>query len=168
MALWTQMQEEDCQPSEQFMWSLSELLKKNELEVPFTVKKPKEKVSVVSSDVNKTLSTELELCIKNNDIPQALALRKTLRSKGYSINTSNESKIVELLTREKRLKEAFEIAKDMLENGRPITKSILTFLVKNLSEAGDTASLEYLNGKVTKVQTFCLICIILPNTDLNN
>lgn len=153
MALWTQMQEEDCQPSEQFMWSLSELLKKNELEVPFTVKKPKEKVSVVSSDVNKTLSTELELCIKNNDIPQALALRKTLRSKGYSINTSNESKIVELLTREKRLKEAFEIAKDMLENGRPITKSILTFLVKNLSEAGDTASLEYLNGKVTKVMS---------------
>jgi len=152
MALWTQMQEEDCQPSEQFMWSLSELLKKNELEVPFTVKKPKEKVSVVPSDINKTLSNELELCINNNNITQALALRKTIRSKGFSIYTSYESKIIELLTREKRLKEAFEIAQDMLENSRPITKSILTFLVKNLSEAGHTASLEYLNGKVTKVQ----------------
>jgi len=152
MALWTQMQEEDCQPSEHFMWSLSELLKKNELEVPFTVKKPKEKVSVVPSDVNKTLSNELELCINNNNIKQALALRKTIRSKGININTSHESKIVELLTREKRLKEAFEIAKDMLENSRPITKNILAFLVKNLSEAGNTASLEYLNGKVTKVQ----------------
>jgi len=152
MALWTQMQEEDCQPSEQFMWSLSELLKKNELEVPFTVKKPKEKVSAAPSNVNNTLSTELELCIKNSDITQALALCKTMRSKGYSINTSYESKIIELLTREKRLKEAFEIAKDMLENSRPITKGILTFLVKNLSEAGHIASLEYLNGKVTKVQ----------------
>jgi len=154
MALWTQMQEEDCQPSEQFMWSLSELLKKNELEVPFTVKKPKEKVSVVPSDVNKTLSNELELCINNNNITKALALRKTIRSKGISIHSSYESKIIELLTREQRLKEAFEIAKDMLENSRPITKSILAFLVKNLSEAGHIASLEYLNGKVTKVQKF--------------
>jgi len=152
MALWTQMQEEDCQPSEHFMWSLSELLKKNDLEVPFTVKKPKENVSVVPSDVNKNLSTDLESCINNNNITQALALRKTLRSKGYSINSPLESKIVELLTREKKLNEAFEIAKDMLENNRPITRSILTFLVKNLSAAGHTASLEYLNEKVTKVQ----------------
>ncbi|KAL4132665.1 hypothetical protein QTP88_009784 [Uroleucon formosanum] len=153
MTLWTQMQEEDCQPSDHFMWSLSELLKKNELEVPFTVKKPKGKSSVAPSDVNKTLSSELELCINNNNITQALALRKTIRSKGISINTSCESKIIELLTREKRLKEAFEIAKDMLENSRPITKSILAFLVKNLSEAGHTASLEYLNGKVTQVMS---------------
>jgi len=152
MALWTQMQEEDCQPSENFMWSLSELLKKNELEVPFTIKKPKDKLLVVPSDVNKSLSTDLELCIKNNNITQALALRKTIRSKGYSINSLSESKIVELLTREKRLKEAFEIAKDMLESSRPISKSILTFLVNNLSEAGHVASLEYLNEKVTKVQ----------------
>ncbi|XP_025193243.1 leucine-rich PPR motif-containing protein, mitochondrial [Melanaphis sacchari] len=153
MTLWTQMQEEDCQPSENFMWTLSELLKKNNLEVPFTVKKPKEKGLVVPSDINKSLSTELELCIKNNNITQALVLRKTLYSKGHSINSSSESKIVELLTREKKLKEAFAIAKEMLENSRPITKSILAFLVKNLSEAGHIGSLEYLNAKVTKVMS---------------
>ncbi|CAH1737969.1 unnamed protein product [Aphis gossypii] len=151
MALWTQMQEEDCQPSEHFMWSLSELLKKNKLEVPFTVKQPQEKVLGVLSDANKTLSTDLESCIKNNNITQALALRKTMHSKGFNINSSSESKIIEMLTREKRLKEAFEIAKSMLESNRPITKSILAFLVKNLSEAGNIESLEYLNEKVTKV-----------------
>lgn len=152
MALWTQMQEEDCQPSENFMWSLSELLKKNNLEVPFTIKKPIEKLLVVPSDANKSLSTELELCIKNNNLTKALTLRKTIRSKGHSINTSCESHIIELLTREKRLNEAFEIARDMLDSSRPIKKSILGFLVKNLSEAGHIASLEYLNGKITKVQ----------------
>lgn len=151
MSLWTQMQEEDTQPSDNFMWSLNELLKKNNLEVPFTVQKPKENISSNPSDVKNNLSTQLVMCLKNYNIGKALTLRKMIQSKGSNITPSIDSQIIELLTREKRLKEAFEIAKDMLENGRPITRNVLNFLVKNLSENGDIASLEYLNGKVSKV-----------------
>jgi len=148
MALWTQMQEEDTQPSEHFMWSLSKLLEKNNLEVPFTVKQPKDDVP---SNVNNNLTTELNLCLNNNNLTKALTLRKILSSKNIVINPTDESKIVELLVRENRLNESFEIAKDMLENGRPISKHILNFLVIKLSESGDVTSLEYLGKKMSKV-----------------
>lgn len=153
MALWTQMQEEDTQPSDHFMWSLSELLKQNNLEVPFTVKKPSEnEINIaVPSDVSNGLITKLDLSIKNKSLSQALNLRKTILSKGINIHSATESKIIELLIHEKELNDAFEIAKSMLENNRPITKNILSFLVKNLSDAGEIASLEYLNEKISKV-----------------
>lgn len=153
MALWTQMQEEDTQPSDHFMWSLSELLKQNNLEVPFTVKKPSEnEINIaVPSDVSNGLITKLDLSIKNKSLSQALHLRKTILSKGITIHSATESKIIELLIHEKELNDAFEIAKSMLENNRPITKNILSFLVKNLSDAGEIASLEYLNEKISKV-----------------
>lgn len=152
MALWTQMQEEDTQPSDHFMWSLKELLTKNNLEVPFTVKKPKENdLSSVPSDVNSSYSTQLNLCLKNNNITNALNLRSTMRSKGLNINPTTESQIVELLTQQEKLDEAFEIAKDMLEGGRPITKHILNFLATKLSDAGKIPSLEYLDEKLSKV-----------------
>lgn len=152
MALWTQMQEEDTQPSDHFMWSLKELLVKNNLNVPFTVKKPSEPdLSPVPSNINNSLSIQLDLCLKNNNITKAVSLRNIMYSKGISINSFSESIIVELLTKENKLNEAFEITKDMLDNGRPITKKILYFLINKLSEIGDIASLEYLNEKISKV-----------------
>lgn len=151
MALWTQMQEEDTQPSEHFMWSLSQLLIKNNLEVPFTVIQPKDDASNVPSNIKNNLSTQLNLCLKNNNLTKALELHKTLRSKNVSINPTDESKIIELLTRENRSSEATEIAKDMLNNGRPITKHILNFLIKSLSESGDVVNLEYFEKKISKV-----------------
>lgn len=152
MALWTQMQEEDTQPSDHFMWSLSELLKKNNLNVPFTVKKPKEtSLSSVPSDVTNNLSTQLDSCVKNNNINKALKLRKSILSKGSNISPSIESHIIELLLRDEKVGEAFEIAQEMLESNRPITKSIFNFLVRKLSETGNVASLEYLNEKVSQV-----------------
>lgn len=152
MSLWTQMQEENTQPSDHFMWSLYELLKKNNLDVPFTVQKPKENTSSSPSDAKNNLINQLIMCVKNKNISKALVLRKVIQSKGSTnITPSIDSQIIELLICEKRLNEAFEITKDMLENDRPIMKSVLNFLVKNLSEAGNVASLEYLNRKVSKV-----------------
>lgn len=151
-ALWTQMQEEDIQPSDNFMWSLSELLKNNNLEVPFTVNKPKEnKQSSIPSDVKQNLTSQLDTLIENNNISKALSLRKIIHSRGLSINPNTESKIIDLLLHEDKLDEAFEICKNMLNNNRPITKHILRFLVVKLSEAGDVASLKYLDGKMSKV-----------------
>lgn len=152
MSLWIQMQEEDTRPSDHFMWSLSELLKKNNLEVPFTVKKPEENnISSVPSDTSNNLTTQLSTCLKNNNINKALELRKIILSKKSSIIPSTEAQIIELLIHEKRLDDAFNVAKNMLENNRPITKNILKFLVKSLSEDGNIASLEYLNSKMSKV-----------------
>lgn len=152
MALWTQMQEEDTQPSDHFMWSLKELLTKNNLEVPFTVKKPNNNdLSSVPSDINNSLSSQLHLCLKNNNITKALALRSVMRSKGLKISPADESKIIELLTQQNKCDEAFEVAKKMFDDGRPITKNILNFLAGKLSETGNIASLEYLNEKISKV-----------------
>lgn len=169
MALWTQMQEEDTQPSDHFMWSLGELLKKNNLEVPFTVKKPKEKqVSAASvnipSDLNNSLTTQLNLCIKNNNVNKSLQLLQLIHSKNIKLNTSTESQVIELLTRENRLNEAFELAKTMLENGRPIQKNIIAFLSGKLSEAGNVAELEYFNGKLASV---CINHVILFGSNNN-
>lgn len=152
MALWTQMQEEDTQPSDHFMWSLSELLKKHNYEVPFTIKKPKEQIkSSAPSDVINNLLAQFDQCIKNNDVTQALALRKNIYSRNLNLSCVKESQIIELLVRENNLTEAFELTKEMLENNKPVTKKILYFLVSKLTEAGNVASLEYLNGKLSKV-----------------
>lgn len=152
MALWTQMQEENTQPSDHFMWSLKELLVKNNLDVPFSVKKPSNRdFSPVPSNINNSLSTELDLCLKNNNVTKAVSLRNNMYSKGININSLSESIIIELLIKENKLNKAFEIAKDMLDNGKPITKKILYFLINKLSEVGDIASLEYLNEKISKV-----------------
>lgn len=152
MALWTQMQEENTQPSDHFMWSLKELLVKNNLDVPFTVKKPSNQdFSPVPSNINNNLSTQLDLYLKNNNVTKAISLRNKMYSKGININSFSESIIIELLTKENKLNEAFEIAKNMLDNGKPITKKILHFLINKLSEVGDIASLEYLNEKISKV-----------------
>lgn len=152
MALWTQMQEENTQPSDYFMWSLKELLVKNNLDVPFSVKKPSNQdFSPVPSNINNSLSTELDLCLKNNNVTKAVSLRNNMYSKGININSLSESIIIELLIKENKLNKAFEIAKDMLDNGKPVTKKILYFLINKLSEVGDIASLEYLNEKISKV-----------------
>jgi pentatricopeptide repeat protein len=152
MALWTQMQEENTQPSDHFMWNLKELLENNNLEVPFTVQKPKEKmISSVPSDVKNSLHNQLKSSIENNDLDQALVLRKSIYSRSSSIQPIIESGLIELLTRENRLNEAFEIVKNMLENDKPITRNVLNFLVGKLSDAGNIACLEYLNGKIPKV-----------------
>lgn len=152
MALWTQMQEEDAQASDNFLWSLSELLKNNNLEVPFTVNTPNHnEQSIVPSDVNQNLISQLDTVIKTNNIAKAQSLRKAIHSRGLTISPHVESKIIELLINGDKLKEAFEISKDMLNNNRPIKKNILNFLTKKLSEAGDVANLEYFNNKVSKV-----------------
>jgi len=152
MALWTQMQEEDIQPSDHFMWSLSELLIKNNVDVPFTIEKPVEKViSSVPSDVNNNLSSQLNMCLQNNNITKALGIRKIMHSKNLNINSTIESRIIELLLRENRLDEGFEVAKNMLETSRPITKNVLQFLIGTLSETGNIAKLEYLEEKLSKV-----------------
>lgn len=155
MALWIQMQEEDIQPTDHFMWALSELLKKNNLEVPFKVVKPKEDKQIANpkdvKDANQNLNSQINMLLKSDNIDKALALRKSILSKNSTINPLEESKIIEMLTRENRLEEAFEITKVMLNKSRPITKNVLNFLAGKLSEAGDFASLEYLDGKVSKV-----------------
>lgn len=152
MSLWTQMQEEDNQPSDEFMWSLSELLKNNNLEVPFTVNKPKANVkSSIPSNSNNQLISQLELSVTNNNIAQALELRKNIHSKNLTMNPTLESKVIELLVRNDKLNDAMKIVKDMLETGRPISKNILYFLSGKLTQAGDIASLQYLNKKVSKV-----------------
>lgn len=159
MALWTQIQEENSQPTDHFMWTLSELLKVNNLEVPFTVKKPITTiVSSVPSDVLKNLFSQFELSITNDDVTQALKLHKIIHSKGFKINSQKESQLIELLIQKNKLDEAFKIAQEMFNNSRPISKNILNFLTMKLSEVGDLESLEYLNGKLSKVLRFCLKC----------
>ncbi|VVC25742.1 Pentatricopeptide repeat,Tetratricopeptide-like helical domain [Cinara cedri] len=152
MALWIQMQEEDIQPTDNFMWELSELLKKNNLEVPFKVVQPKNiNQRANPKNANQIINSQIDMLLKSDNINKALSLRKSILSKGSTINPFEESKIIEMLTRENRLEEAFEISKDMLNNSRPITQNIFNFLAGKLSESGDFASLEYLEGKVSKV-----------------
>ncbi|XP_050423237.1 leucine-rich PPR motif-containing protein, mitochondrial-like [Adelges cooleyi] len=150
MSLWTQMQEEDIQPSDTFMWSLSELLKKNGCEVPFAVNKPKEKQQSSDNIIQKDLFNLLDSYLDKNDITNAIKIRRKILSKNLPLHNSKESKIIELLTRENKLSEAIEIAKEMLVNDRQISKNVLRFLVSKLSEAGEVASLEFLKEKVPK------------------
>ncbi|XP_050542701.1 leucine-rich PPR motif-containing protein, mitochondrial-like isoform X8 [Daktulosphaira vitifoliae] len=150
VGLWTQIQEENIQPSNTFMWSLSELLKKNNREVPFVVEKPTEESPNIPSNNNKSLNVAFETNLNNNNVLKAFEVRNQIYSKGYTVHPSKESILIELLTREDKLSEAMRVTKEMLLNNKPISKNVLRFLIKRLSEAGEVDSLIFLNDKLSK------------------
>nr|CAD7395757.1 unnamed protein product [Timema poppensis] len=131
LGLWTRMQEEDVQPSDEFLYKLGTFLTAQGLSVPFTIPAAPEKVELQAT--NPPSSPTSSLFTKAD---QNLTLRE-------------QSQIIEILLKESRLAEASKMMLSMLRNNtHPITR-IFNFLVIQLANAGDVNTLNEIGSLIT-------------------
>lgn len=150
LGLWTQMQDEDIPPADEFLVKLGAFLNEKGHNVPFVV--PKTEVALKKSTqttYRQTQSSEKPLnifrqALKNNDLNTALELSKT-----NELTNSDQSLLIEKLAQNDRTQEASAIAKEMLQrNNAPLTR-IFKFLLNKLASNGDMKQLQEFSDKMS-------------------
>jgi len=83
LGLWTRMQEEDVQPSDEFLSALGTFLKKEGKEVPFVIpevtevhKGRKESHEAQETGTATTATQKFRLALRRNDMDDALAFKQ--------------------------------------------------------------------------------------------
>ncbi|XP_044733810.1 leucine-rich PPR motif-containing protein, mitochondrial [Chrysoperla carnea] len=158
LGLWTRMQEEDTQPSDEFLLKLGSFLKTKERNVPFTipqksaVKKP-ESISPQSSQSRKEdeaiASNDLKAfrtALKNFEIDKALELRNKINPSQLSL--LDTSSVIETLVQSERLNEAKKEVMNMINtNAYPIPR-VFRFFLNKLALSGDVDTLNAIGEKL--------------------
>ncbi|XP_060530325.1 leucine-rich PPR motif-containing protein, mitochondrial [Cylas formicarius] len=140
LGLWTQMQEEDIPPSEDFLLKLSNFLNEKNLDVPFVVPN---KTSAAGEPAH--LKSTFKQKLNANDIDGCLRL---IKNSIESFSLSDLSVLIEKLVQSDRLKEASNLTLNVLGRGQVPATKVLKFLANRLALAGNTAALEALGKKI--------------------
>lgn len=149
--VWTSMQEENLQPSERTLRLLADVLQKNDIPCPFEVPSSPKFGTVESKDQideEKSLFNQLNLAIKRKDLDTALGISQSLESKGESVAMSQHCAVIDLLLNADRLKEAFNLAQSLLQNGQYPSPRILRFLLTKLASKGDYELIKMIEPKL--------------------
>ncbi|KAK9870349.1 hypothetical protein WA026_006434 [Henosepilachna vigintioctopunctata] len=145
--LWTQMQEEDLPPSDQFLITLAKYLDKKGLEVPFIIPEEKKMPRKVVSSVNN--SEELHIfrsLLKSGKCIEAFNYRNNVSDKWTIIDASE---LIEKLTQQNELDNAAKVTLEMLEKRGPPVNRIFKFVVNKLALAGKLAEIEKIGEKIS-------------------
>lgn len=168
LGLWTKMQEEDTTPSDLFLAKLAELLKSQNIEVPFTVpeittapveakvERKSQPVATSAAPISDTLST-FRTALKAGDIDEILNTRQNLQAKD-KVSLMDKSLILEALVKSGRLNQATNLVFELLQqNMNPIPR-IFRFYLNKLAATGDSETIErigqLLNDDQKKVLSF--------------
>lgn len=139
LGLWTQMQEEDVQPTDEFLINLSNFLKSEGQPVPFVV--PQTKTETKNSSLQ-----EFRDAIKNVDTTKAIELKNTITS-GLSVH--DYSALLENLVKEERQNEAAKLCFEMLrKNISPIPR-VFRFFLNKIANNGDVRTIESIGNKLS-------------------
>ncbi|KAK9707701.1 Pentacotripeptide-repeat region of PRORP [Popillia japonica] len=164
MNLWTQMQEEDLAPTDNFLIKLGEFLSKHNLHVPFVIPESEEvprpatfpkRTTVTTPSNNKRDIIVFRQTLKSGNVDAALDIRKH-SDNVFTIN--DDSNLIEKLIQENRIQEATNLTRDLLQkNQTPMTR-VFRFLLNKLANNGDVKTIEelgtYLNKDVKKLVSF--------------
>ncbi|KAK9507866.1 hypothetical protein O3M35_007637 [Rhynocoris fuscipes] len=161
MSLWTQMQDEDVQPSDHFLYTLGVLLKKHNKPVPFAI--PETLPQIENEITKKEISTSklnilraMRKAVYAKDLDEALELNNKLEF--GDLTTSDRSKLLNLLVNSGRLREGTQILINWMENGVNVYPRILSNLIKGLAKLGDVDSFDaigkYLDQDMRKLVSF--------------
>lgn len=158
LGLWTQMQEEDLAPTDQFLHTLGNFLKERDVEVPFVIPKyvPREdkpEPLPVSSSKPRVYTTGavslFKECLRNGDVDKALEIKRTSSEK---ISLHDMSLLIEKLLQGNRVNEATKMVLDLLDkNQYPVVK-VFRFLLNKLANSGNTEALELIGSKLNSEQ----------------
>lgn len=154
LGLWTQMQEEDMTPSDNFLTTLADFLKANNVKVPFVVpsKKVQQQVETQQPVATPALRTAAKSkmgsfrdSLRSGDVDKALEIYK----KGGDFSVSDTSVLIEKLLQNDRLNEATKITLQMLERGVHPLQRVFRFLLNKLATTGNVEVLETIGTKIS-------------------
>ncbi|XP_063242318.1 leucine-rich PPR motif-containing protein, mitochondrial [Bacillus rossius redtenbacheri] len=158
VGLWTRMQEEDVQPSDQFLALLGAFLQEQGRHVPFAVPSvappppvPPRRPGVTSVTPESDLS-RLRQALAYDDADHALEVMDKMQRAGQSVNRLMQSSLVEKLIKANRLGEASKMVLSMLEKESTPTNRVFNFLMNRLAMAGDVDTLVKIGAHLTPDQ----------------
>lgn len=140
LGLWTQMQEEDLMPSDEFLRALGAFLKQKNYEIPFAI--PTESVTNTTEQPKSSVQL-FRTKLKSGDIDGALKLRNNL-------SVTDESLLIEKLLQNDRLGEATKITLALLDKKQMPLNRVFRFLLNKLATAGDVTSLDLIGSKISQ------------------
>lgn len=148
LGLWTEMQEEDCQPTEKFLFTLGNFLKENGHHVPFVMPKMDAAPEVEKSKY--TVPTDSELArfrqlLRNNQTDEALQLKIYLPNQ---LTINDYSHLLENLAKEERQNEAAKLCLEMLKKNMHPLPRIFRFLLNKIANTGDVETMESIGNKL--------------------
>lgn len=160
LGLWTRMQEEDVQPSDDFLSTLGTFLKKEGKEVPFVIpevplatevhKGRGESHEAEGGGTESTATQKFRQALRRNDLDDALMHKQIVESTAdQSLSVGDLSALVEGLVKADRCGEASKVALGMLEKGIYPASRVLRFLVNRLAIAGDIDTLTAIGNLLT-------------------
>lgn len=155
LGLWTEMQDEDLQPSDQFLLKLNSFLKDNNREVPFVVpqieieeKKVTKQtpVKVSESNIPQNTASVFRHALKNNEIDQALQLKGSVVNQ---LNLNDYSLLLESLVKLDRQNEANKLVFEMLKKNIQPLPRVFRFFLNKVANIGDVETIEYIGNKLS-------------------
>lgn len=155
LGLWTQLQEEDLTPTDEFLHRLGTFLKDRNAKVPFIIPdmKPKPRIQEsTSSSVPKVKSAPAVLFkqyLRSGDIEQALKIKN---SSNETFSNGDLSLLIEKLLQKERVNEATTLALEMLNRNVLPASKVFRFLLNKLANAGNVQVLESIAEKLTAEQ----------------
>lgn len=160
LGLWTEMQEEDCPPTDRFLIKLGNFLKQNNKDIPFII--PETEIAKPTKTVRRENARPVEVkqqqpqvqnnltqfrqALKSDDIDQAMQLKNSVTNQ---INVNDYSTLLENLVKHDRQNEANKLCIEMLKkNLHPIPR-VFRFLLNKIANNGDVQTIETIGNKLS-------------------
>jgi len=144
LGLWTKMQDEDVNVTDEFLITLGQFLKKKGLEVPFQIPTSASEKPTSTEKTEKPNATEvtsrspLLTALLRKDADKALQIKDEMASKGEKLSRPEVNRLLELLVEQNRFRDATSLlVTAMTDNPKLPTLKTLNFLFSRLASAGE-------------------------------
>ncbi|XP_063702468.1 leucine-rich PPR motif-containing protein, mitochondrial [Culicoides brevitarsis] len=149
LELWTKLQEENFAPSDKFLITLAEFMKKNDITVRFVVPGAVEesKKKEIPKKQQKPSGNEnlraFRSALANEKLDEALDLKSKLGA-GEQLRIIDKSHLIEAFVKADRLSEAKAMVLEMLTESTFPVRHVFRFYLNKVAKMGDTATFEQL------------------------
>ncbi|XP_054261805.1 leucine-rich PPR motif-containing protein, mitochondrial isoform X2 [Macrosteles quadrilineatus] len=152
LGLWTKMQDEDVNASDEFLIKLGNFLKEKGQNVPFKIPEQptytiKRKEAAKANEKGTSPRQErinnppLLQAIQNKNVDEALKIKDELDVKGQRLTRREAGELLELLVAQSRLRDATAFVTSLSVEQMPIVRT-LNFLITRLTAKGETDLLQ--------------------------
>ncbi|XP_072376405.1 leucine-rich PPR motif-containing protein, mitochondrial [Diabrotica undecimpunctata] len=148
LGLWTQMQEEDMAPSDQFLLKLGDFLQNKGRQVPFVVPQTTVQAAEVPQPTTPQVTPAPVLFrqkLKLGNVDEALKVKNNSKE---ALNVVDLTILIEKLLQQNRLKEASKVTFEILDRGNIPVNRVFRFLLNKLATAGDVDTLSKIGQKI--------------------
>ncbi|XP_044750099.1 leucine-rich PPR motif-containing protein, mitochondrial [Coccinella septempunctata] len=146
MGLWTQMQEENLPPSDQFLITLSKHLQEKGMEVPFIV--PEEKKVMIVKPEEPPKKTPIHIFrsfLKSDKYLEAFEYRRNVNNQW---NNMESAELLEKLVQNNELDKAFTLTMELINKNNPPISRVFKFAMNRLALAGKVDEIRAIGAKI--------------------